>query len=88
MVSLPVDDSEEFCAWCLKDFMWKDDATPEGYIGETIMMAPASGFYTNPELGRKQVRLAYVLEKVKIRRALYILEKALVVYNKQDVSVH
>ena len=45
------------------------------------MMAPASGFYSNPELGRHQVRLAYVLEKKKIRRALFILEKALEAYN-------
>lgn len=81
LVSLPVDDTEKFCEWCLKDFVWKDNETPEGYSGETIMMAPASGFYSNPELGRKQVRLAYVLEKAKIQRALYILERALEEYN-------
>lgn len=81
LASLPVDDTEKFCAWCLKDFVWKDDETPEGCTGETIMMAPASGFYSNPELGRYQVRLAYVLEKKKIRRALFILEKALEKYN-------
>lgn len=51
LASLPVDDTEKFCAWCLNDFVWKDDETPEGYSGETIMMAPASGFYSNPELG-------------------------------------
>ncbi len=81
LVSLPVDDTEKFCAWCLKDFVWKDEDTPADCTGETIMMAPASGFYSNPELGRNQVRLAYVLEKKKIRRALFILEKALEQYN-------
>lgn len=81
LASLPVDDTEKFCAWCLEDFVWKDEDTPDGYSGETIMMAPASGFYSNPELGRNQVRLAYVLEKKKIRRALFILEKALERYN-------
>lgn len=81
LASLPVDDTEKFCAWCLKDFVWKDEETPEGCSGETIIMAPASGSYTNPERGRNQVRLAYVLEKKKIRCALFILEKALEAYN-------
>lgn len=45
------------------------------------MMAPASGFYSNPELGKHQVRLAYVLKKDKIKRALLILERALAEYN-------
>lgn len=80
LASLPVNDTEEFCKWCLKDFAWKDEETPEEYSGETIMMAPASGFYSNPDLGHNQVRLAYVLEKDKIRRALFILEKALELY--------
>ncbi|MCH5238699.1 MAG: pyridoxal phosphate-dependent aminotransferase [Muribaculaceae bacterium] len=82
VASLPVDDSERFCAWCLSDFSWKDEETPEGVAGETIMMAPASGFYTDPELGKNQVRLAYVLDKKKIKRALFILGKALEEYNK------
>lgn len=80
LASLPVDDTEKFCEWCLRDFVWKDEETPEEFSGETIMMAPASGFYSNPKLGRKQVRLAYVLEKHKIQRALFILEKALEKY--------
>ncbi|MDA3816962.1 MAG: pyridoxal phosphate-dependent aminotransferase, partial [Prolixibacteraceae bacterium] len=54
VASLPVDDSDKFCMWLLKDFNYK---------GATIMMAPASGFYTTPELGRNQVRIAYVLKK-------------------------
>lgn len=87
LVSLPVDDTEKFCEWCLKDFIWKDEETPEEYSGETIMMAPASGFYSNPELGKHQVRLAYVLDKQKIKRALYILEKALISYKSPRVDI-
>ena len=80
VASLPVDDAEKFCAWCLSDFTWKDDRTPEGCAGETIMMAPAAGFYSDPELGRNQVRLAYVLKKEDLQRALFILSKALEAY--------
>ena len=80
VAKLPVDDAEEFCAWCLNEFAWKDENTPEGCAGETIMMAPAAGFYTNTELGKDQVRLAYVLKKEDLRRALFILSKALEQY--------
>ena len=80
VASLPVDDAEKFCAWCLSDFSLKDDKTPEGCAGETIMMAPAAGFYSDPELGRNQVRLAYVLKKEDLQRALFILSKALEAY--------
>lgn len=73
---LPVDDAEKFCAWCLSDF---------SYEGETVMMAPASGFYSTPGLGRDEVRIAYVLNKEDLQRALYILEKALEVYSKQQM---
>lgn len=83
VASLPVDDTEKFCAWCLSEFCWKDEETPKGCNGETIMMAPASGFYSNPELGKNQVRLAYVLKKEKISRALYLLRKALEAYNNR-----
>ena len=81
MASLPVDDTEKFCAWCLSEFSWKDEQTPAGVKGETIMMAPGSGFYSNPENGRQEVRLAYVLDKQKIKRAIFILSKALEAYN-------
>ena len=47
------------------------------------MMAPASGFYSDPELGRDQVRMAYVLKKEDLQRALLVLEKALEAYNKR-----
>jgi aspartate aminotransferase len=82
VAQLPVEDTEAFCAWCLNDFCWKDDKTPEGVVGETIMMAPAAGFYSTPGMGRNQVRLAYVLNKKDIQRSLYILEKALEAYNR------
>ena len=68
---LPVDDSDRFCAWCLSEF---------SYEGETVMMAPASGFYTDPTKGRNEVRIAYVLKKEDLRRALYILGRALEAY--------
>ena len=68
---LPIDDSERFCAWCLSEFE---------YEGETIMLAPASGFYTDPQKGKDEVRIAYVLNKDDLRRALFILGKALEAY--------
>ena len=69
---LPVDDAEKFCMWCLTDFE---------YEGETIMMAPASGFYSTPGMGRDEVRIAYVLKKDDLQRAIMLLEKALEAYN-------
>lgn len=68
---LPVDDSDKFCAWCLSDFSFE---------GETVMLAPASGFYTDPTKGRNEVRIAYVLNKNDLRRALYVLGRALEAY--------
>ena len=72
VAKLPVDDAEKFCAWCLTDFE---------YAGATVMMAPAAGFYTTPGAGRDQVRIAYVLNKEDLTRALLVLEKALEAYN-------
>ena len=72
VAKLPVDDAEKFCAWCLTDFEYK---------GATVMMAPAAGFYTTPGAGRDQVRIAYVLNKEDLTRALLVLEKALEAYN-------
>ncbi|WP_080904183.1 pyridoxal phosphate-dependent aminotransferase [Parabacteroides sp. Marseille-P3160] len=68
---LPVDNAETFCAWCLSDFE---------YEGQTVMMAPASGFYTTPGYGDDEVRLAYVLKKEDLRKALLVLSKALEAY--------
>ena len=89
VAKMPVDDAEKFCAWCLSDFRYKDEKTaglkPSGHNpevkAETIMMAPAAGFYTTPGSGINQVRLAYVLCKEDIQRALMILEKAIEEYN-------
>ncbi len=86
VAQLPVEDTEKFCAWCLSEFCWKDEKTPEGKIGETIMMAPAAGFYSTPGMGMNQVRLAYVLNKKDIQRALFLLEKALEQYKKIRTS--
>lgn len=83
MAALPVDDAEKFCSWCLSEFHWKDEQTPPGVKGETIMMAPGSGFYTDPGKGKNEVRLAYVLDSQTIKRALFILQKALEAYNNK-----
>ena len=71
VAKLPVDDSDKFCRWCLEEF---------NYEGETVMMAPASGFYTTPGAGRNQVRIAYVLKREDLQRALVVLQKALEAY--------
>ena len=71
VAKLPVDDSEKFCRWCLEEF---------NYQGETVMMAPASGFYTTPNAGINQVRIAYVLKKEDLERALTVLKNALEAY--------
>ncbi len=71
VAKLPVDDSDKFCRWCLEEF---------SYEGETIMMAPASGFYTTPGAGHNQVRIAYVLKREDLQRALIVLQKSLEVY--------
>lgn len=71
MAQLPVDDSEKFCRWCLEKFE---------YEGETVMMAPGAGFYTTPGAGRNEVRIAYVLKKPDLERALVVLKKALEQY--------
>ena len=71
VAKLPVDDSDKCCRWCLEEF---------NYEGETVMMAPASGFYTTPGAGRNQVRIAYVLKREDLQRALFILQKALEAY--------
>ena len=68
---LPIDDSDKFCAWCLEEFSWE---------GETVMMAPASGFYSEPDKGRDEVRISYTICKKDLQRALVVLEKALEAY--------
>ena len=71
VAKLPVDDSDKFCAWCLSEFE---------YEGQTVFMAPASGFYTTSGSGRNEVRIAYVLKKDDLNRALFVLQKALEAY--------
>ncbi len=71
VAKLPVDDAEDFCIWCLSEFQ---------YEGATVMMAPASGFYTEPGEGRHEVRIAYVLNKEDLAKALVCLRKALEAY--------
>ena len=71
VAKLPVDDTEAFCKWCLSDFR---------YEGSTVMMAPASGFYSTPGSGRQEVRIAYVLKKEDLAKALVCLQKALEAY--------
>ena len=71
VAKLPVDDSERFCRWCLEEFQYEQ---------QTVMMAPASGFYTTPGAGINQVRIAYVLNKHDLQKALFVLQKALDAY--------
>lgn len=71
VVSLPVDDADKFCEWCLNEFE---------YEGATVFMAPASGFYTTPGMGKNEVRMAYVLNKDDLAQALKTLAKALEAY--------
>ncbi|MFT4755644.1 MAG: aspartate aminotransferase [Vicingaceae bacterium] len=71
VAQLPVKDSDKFCQWILEDFEFE---------GETVMMAPASGFYSTKGKGKNEVRLAYVLEKNKLKKAVRCLTEALRVY--------
>jgi aspartate aminotransferase len=71
VAELPIDDSDAFCQWLLESF---------SHEGHTVMMAPATGFYAEPATGRKQVRLAYVLEQEQLRMAVSCLRKALSEY--------
>ncbi len=73
MAELPVDDADEFAKWLLAEF--NDN-------NETVMVAPASGFYSDPALGKKQVRIAYVLNVNDLKRSVEILKKALEQYNR------
>ncbi len=89
VAALPVDDAEDFCKWCLSDFVYNDgtelgcgkDGKP--YVGESVMMAPADGFYSTPGCGKNQVRLAYVLNIKDLGRSLLVLRKALEAYNSR-----
>ncbi len=71
VVRLPVDDADRFCRWCLEEFQ---------YEGQTVFMAPASGFYADPEMGKNQVRMAYVIKKEELAKAVEVLRHALEAY--------
>ncbi len=68
MAKLPIDDADKFCQWLLEDF---------SYNNETVMLAPATGFYGTEGLGKQEVRLAYVLNLDSINSAMDCLERAL-----------
>jgi aspartate aminotransferase len=71
VAKLPIDNADKFCQWILESFE---------YENETVMMAPATGFYSTPSVGTNQVRLAYVLNQNDLKKALVCLEKALETY--------
>jgi len=71
IAQLPVDDADKFSQWLLSDFEWKN---------QTVMLAPASGFYSIPELGKQQVRIAYVLKIDDLKNAMECLAEALRIY--------
>lgn len=76
VAKLPIDNADKFCQWMLEDF---------SYNNETVMMAPATGFYSTPGFGANEVRLAYVLNQQDLEKALTCLEKALEVYPDKTV---
>ena len=71
MAKLPIQDSDHFCQWLLESFQ---------YNNETIMLAPATGFYSTPGLGKDEVRIGYVLQVEDLKKSVTILEKALEIY--------
>lgn len=71
MAELPIDDSDKFCQWLLEDF---------SHNNKTVMLAPATGFYTTRGLGEQEVRMAYVLNKEALREAVEVLREALKQY--------
>lgn len=77
IAQLPVDDTDKFAQWLLSDFE---------YQNQTVMVAPASGFYSNPSLGKKEVRIAYVLKTEDLKKAMECLERALKVYPGRTIA--
>lgn len=71
VAELPIDDADRFCQWLLEEFE---------HEGNTVMLAPATGFYSKPELGRKQVRIAYVLNQQALTKAVECVAEALKIY--------
>ena len=71
IAKLPIDDADKFCQWLLESF---------SHNGQTVMLAPATGFYGTPGLGKNEVRLAYVLNLTSLNAAMDCLEEAIRVY--------
>ncbi len=71
VAKLPVDDSDRFCQWLLEDY---------SYENQTVMMAPASGFYSTPDMGKDEVRISYVLNVDDLKNSVKVIEEALKVY--------
>lgn len=71
MARLPIDDADKFCQWLLESFSYEE---------QTVMLSPATGFYATPGLGKQEVRLAYVINRESITKAMKTLEKALEIY--------
>jgi aspartate aminotransferase len=71
VAKFPVDDADKFCQWLLEEFSFE---------GQTVMMAPASGFYASKGLGKQEARLAYVLNQESLKKAVRCLDEALRVY--------
>ncbi|MBT8223590.1 MAG: pyridoxal phosphate-dependent aminotransferase [Eudoraea sp.] len=74
IAELPVADADDFAQWLLESF---------DYNGETVMVAPAAGFYASSGLGKNQIRIAYVLEKESLKKAVQILREGLIKYQAQ-----
>ena len=71
IAQLPIDDADKFAKWLLDDFSWNN---------KTVMVAPAQGFYSTPEIGKQQIRIAYVLNVEELQNAITIIEEALKIY--------
>lgn len=71
VAKLPIDNSDKFCQWLLEDF---------SYNGQTLMLAPATGFYATPGKGKNEVRISYVLNVEELKQSMKSLEEALKVY--------
>ncbi|MFM7681857.1 MAG: pyridoxal phosphate-dependent aminotransferase, partial [Bacteroidota bacterium] len=71
VAKFPVDDAEKFCQWLLEEYSFE---------GQTVMMAPANGFYSSKGAGQQEARIAYVLNKDSLRNAVVVLKEALKVY--------
>jgi aspartate aminotransferase len=74
IAKLPVDNADKFAQWLLESY---------DFNGETVMVAPAAGFYSTPNVGLDEVRIAYVLKKEDLIKAVEILKEAITVYNKK-----